>query len=106
MMIVYWPLVVARWIHFACVFALFGSSFFWLYEGRERLSSGPSGLPRTLRATTFLLRIAALIAAISGVAWLACILINMTQDVGSVIDPEDLRLFFFATPFGAVSILR
>ncbi len=30
----------------------------------------------------------------------------MTKDYGSVIEPEDLRLFFFETPFGAVSILR
>ncbi|HET6374743.1 MAG TPA: CopD family protein, partial [Methylocella sp.] len=36
----------------------------------------------------------------------ACILINMTQDFGSIFDVEDLRLFFFETPFGAVSILR
>jgi putative copper resistance protein D len=106
MLMVYLPLVIARWIHFACVFVLFGSSFFWLYETQERSSAGPAGLPRTLRATTILLRIAAPVAAISGVAWLALILINMTQDFGSVIDPEDLRLFFFETPFGAVSILR
>ena len=36
MLMVYLPLVIARWIHFACVFVLFGSSFFWLYEGHER----------------------------------------------------------------------
>lgn len=106
MLMVYLPLVIARWIHFACVFALFGSSFFWLYARQERSSSGPAGLPWTLRATTILLRIAAPVAAIAGVAWLALILINMTQDFGSVIDPEDLSLFFFETPFGAVSILR
>ncbi|MGH6840463.1 MAG: CopD family protein, partial [Methylocella sp.] len=106
MLMVYLPLVIARWIHFACVFVLFGSSFFWLYAGRERLSAGPHGLPRTLRATTILLRIVAPIAAVSGVAWLGLILINMTKDFGSVVDPENLRLFFFETPFGAVSILR
>jgi copper resistance protein D len=53
-----------------------------------------------------LLRIAAPIAAISGIAWLACILINMARDFVSVVDPEDLRLFFFETPFGTVSFLR
>src|ERR1700736_774797 len=100
------PLVIARWIHFASVFVLFGSSFFWFYEGAERSSAGPGGLPRAVRATTILLRIAAPIAAISGVAWLACILINMARDFHSVIDPEDLRLFFFETPFGTVSFLR
>ena len=106
MLMVYLPLVIARWIHFASVFVLFGSSFFWFYMGSERFSAGPGGLPRALRATTVLLRIAAPVAAISGAAWLASILINMTGDFGSVADPEDLRLFFFETPFGTVSILR
>jgi copper resistance protein D len=106
MLMVYLPLVIARWIHFASVFVLFGSSFFWLYMGRERWSARPDRLPGALRATTFLLRIAAPVAAISGVAWLACILINMARDFHSVVDPEDLRLFFFETPFGTVSTLR
>jgi putative copper resistance protein D len=106
MLMVYWPLVIARWIHFASVFMLFGSSFFWFYEGAERSSAGPGGLPRAVRATTLLLRIAAPIAAISGIAWLACILINMARDFHSVVDPEDLRLLFFETPFGTVSFLR
>jgi putative copper resistance protein D len=106
MLMVYLPLVIARWIHFASVFVLFGSSFFWLYMGSERFSVGPGGLPGALRATTILLRIAAPIAAISGIAWLACVLINMARDFGSVVDPEDLRLLFFETPFGTVSFLR
>ena len=59
-----------------------------------------------MRATTILLRIAAPIAAISGIAWMALILINMASDFHSVVDPEDLRLFFFETPFGTVSIIR
>ena len=33
-------------------------------------------------------------------------MINMTHDFGSAVDPEDLELFFFETPFGAVSFLR
>jgi copper resistance protein D len=106
MLMVYLPLVMARWIHFASVFVLFGSSFFWLYEGAERSSAGPGGLPRSVRATTILLRIAAPLAAVSGVAWLALILINMTHYVGSIFDPEDLDLYFFETPFGTVSLLR
>ena len=106
MLMVYLPLVIARWIHFACVFVLFGSSFFWIYEGQERLSAGPHGLPRTLRATNILLRIAAPVAAISGVVWLAFVLVNMTHYFGSLTDPEDLQLYFFETPFGGVSIIR
>jgi putative copper resistance protein D len=79
---------------------------FWFYIGCERLSTGRSGLPRTLRATIILLRFAAPLAALSGLAWLACILINMSQDFASVFDLEDVRLFLFETPFGGVSILR
>jgi copper resistance protein D len=106
MLMIYLPLVIARWIHFASVFVLFGSSFFWFYQRAERSLAGPGGLPRAVRATNILLRIAAPVAAVSGVAWLACILINMARDFHSIIDPEDLRLFFFETPFGTVSILR
>ncbi len=106
MLMVYWPIVIARWIQFASVFVLFGSSFFWFYEGAERSLAGPGGLPRAVRATTILLRVAAPIAAISGVAWLGCILIDMARDFHSIIDPEDLCLFFFETPFGTVSFLR
>ena len=106
MLMVYLPLVFARWIHFACVFLLFGASFFWLYEKAERCSAGPQGLPSSVRATANLLRFAAPIAAASGVAWLALVLINMTRYVGSIYDPEDLELYFFDTPFGTVSFLR
>ena len=102
---IYLPLVSARWIHFASVFVLFGSSFFWLYMGSEHSSARQDGLtssscdnhPAAHRRP---------VAAISGVAWLALILINMARDIHSVIDPEDWRLYFFETPFGMVSILR
>ncbi len=99
-------LVIARWIHFASVFVLFGSSFFWFYMGHERSTAGPGGLPRALHATIVLLRIAAPVAAISGVAWLAGILANMTDGFSNVVDPETLHLFFFETQFGPVAILR
>ncbi|MGB6324869.1 MAG: copper homeostasis membrane protein CopD [Methylocella sp.] len=106
MLAVFYPLAVLRWIHFTSMFVLFGSSFFWFYMGAERFSAGPGGLPRALRATTILLRVAAPLAAITGIGWLACILINSTDDIGSVVNPEDLRLYFFETPFGVVSVAR
>ncbi|WP_026607960.1 CopD family protein [Methylocapsa acidiphila] len=99
-------LFLARWIHFAAVFILFGSSFFWFYMGHERSESGLGGLPRALRATKILLCVAAPIAAISGVAWLAGILANMTSGFSNVVDLETWRLFFFETQFGPVSIVR
>ena len=36
----------------------------------------------------------------------ALVLVNMTHNIDSAIDPEDLQLFFFETPFGAVSMVR
>ncbi len=106
MVMVFYPLAALRWIHFISMFVLFGSSFFWFYMGAERFSAGPGGLPRALRATTILLRVAAPLALITGVGWLACILINSTDDIYSVVNPEDLHLYFFETPFGLVSIIR
>ena len=102
----YRPLVIGRWIHFASAFVLFGSSFFWFYMPREHSLAHPGQLAKALAATTIMLRIAAPVAAISGVAWLALVLINMTSDFHSVVDPEDLRLFFYETPVGTVSIIR
>jgi copper resistance protein D len=99
-------LVISRWIYFAAVFVLFGSSFFWFVMGQEGRSAVPGGLPQTFRATTILLRVAAPVAALSGTAWLAGILANMTDDFGTIIDPATLHLFFFETPFGLVAILR
>ena len=102
----YRPLVSARWIHLASAFVLFGSSFFWFYMPREHSLAHPGQLAKALAATTIMLRIAAPVAAISGVAWLALVLINMTSDFHSVVDLEDLRLFFYETPVGTVSIIR
>ncbi len=99
-------LVIVRWIHFTSVFVLFGSAFFWFYMGDQRSSAGPGGLPRALRATSLLLRCAAPVAAISGAAWLAGILANMTSGFGNVVEPETLHLFLFETQFGPVAILR
>ncbi|MGP0060870.1 MAG: copper homeostasis membrane protein CopD [Beijerinckiaceae bacterium] len=99
-------LVISRWIHFASVFVLFGSAFFWFYMGDQRSSAGPGGLPRALRATSLLLRSAAPVAAISGAAWLAGILANMTSGFGNVVEPETLHLFLIETQFGPVAILR
>ena len=99
-------LVLARWSHFAAVFVLFGSSFFWLYMGSERPSVGSGALPRAQHATMILLRIAAPVAVLSGIAWLAGILANIAGGWDSVVDLATLRLFFFATQFGPIAMLR
>lgn len=102
----YKPLVAARWIHFASVFLLFGTSFFWFYMPREHSLSRPGQMEKALAATTVMLRIAAPVAAISGAAWMALVLMNMTSDIHSVFDLENWRLYFFETPVGLVSIIR
>jgi copper resistance protein D len=102
----YKPLVTTRWIHFASVFVLFGSSFFWFYMPREHSLSHPGQMKQTLAATTIMLRVAAPVAAISGVAWMALVLINMTSDMHGIFDLENWRLYFFETPVGTVSIFR
>ncbi len=99
-------LVVTRWIYFAAVFVLFGASLFWFYAGQERSPAGMMPLPWSLRMTERLLRILVPVAALSGMAWLAEILANMADGLGSVVDPGTLHLFFFATQFGPVSIVR
>jgi len=102
----WWPLVITRWIHFASVFVLFGSSFFWFYMPREHSFAHPGQLTKTLARTTIMLRIAAPVLAISGVVWTALVLINMTSDFSAVINPDDLYSFFYDTPVGLVTIIR
>jgi copper resistance protein D len=102
----YKPLVAARWIHFASVFVLFGSSFFWFYMPREHSLAHPGQMKSALSATTVMLRIAGPVAALSGLTWMALVLINMTSDMQSIFDLENWRLYFFETPVGTVSIIR
>ncbi|WP_298428306.1 CopD family protein [Rhodoblastus sp.] len=92
-------LVLARWIHFASVFVLFGSAFFWFYV--------TDGFVRARSATNVLLRVAALVAAASGLLWLAAIVADMAGGgIAKAVDPETLSVFFFQTQFGAVAALR
>ncbi len=59
------------------------------------------------RATDVLLRVAAVVAAVSGVAWLAAIIANMAgAGFDKAVDPETLNLFFYQTQFGPVAAIR
>lgn len=91
-------LVLARWVHFASVFILFGSPLFWL--GMK------GGFFRARRATDGLLRWAAPVAALSGLAWLGALIANMAGGFDRLFDRETLTLFFFQTQFGPVAFLR
>jgi putative copper resistance protein D len=91
-------LVLARWVHFASGFILFGAPLFWL--GME------GGFLRARRATDGLLRWAAPVAAASGLVWLGAIIANMAGGFDKLFDRETLALFFFQTQFGPVAFLR
>ncbi len=62
--------------------------------------------PRARHATKLFLRVAAVVAAISGVAWLTEFIANMADGFGKVFEPETLQLFFTQTIFGPVAALR
>jgi putative copper resistance protein D len=94
-------LAASRWLHFASVFVLFGSSFFWLTVGRP-----VRDFPWAQRATARLLAFAAPVAALSGLVWLMSTIANMTSGFAHAAEPENLRLFFFETAFGPVWTIR
>jgi putative copper resistance protein D len=95
---IFWALAVTRWVHFASCFVLFGSAFFWFY------ADGP--FLRARRATNILLRATAIVAALSGVAWLAEIIANMADGFSKVFEADTLRLFFTQTIFEPIAALR
>jgi putative copper resistance protein D len=97
-------LVLARWIHFTALFLLFGAPLFWLC-----VADAPVAPMKRFDLAAWQkmgLRLTAIVAAISGVDWLAGSIGNMSGDVGDAFDMGILKLFFFATPFGPVSIFR
>ena len=86
-----------KWIHFASVFALFGSALLRLWL--------PDSFARAGRATDALLRGAAVTAMMSGLGCLWVLLAGMVGGFGAALDPETLSAFF-QSPFGSVAALR
>jgi copper resistance protein D len=93
-------LAAARWIHFASVMLLFGASLFPFYALR------PQTIMLELARLRGTVRLAALIAFLSGIAWAAASLVNITGDIDSLFDRETLAAFLFDTGFGKVWALR
>ncbi len=91
-------LLLTRWIYFASVFALFGSALFWTYT--------PGAFPGARRASDILLRVAAPVAVLSGLGWIAAIIANMAGGFEKIADPRTLSLFFTQTQFGPVVEIR
>ena len=94
-------LAAARWIHFIAVMLVFGASLFPFYA-----------LPAQAHALAGLahirgpVRVAALIALVSGVCWAAASLASITGDPASLFDADTLWTFFFDTGFGKIWALR
>ena len=96
-------IIVARFLHFAAVMALFGVSLFPIYAYPRRTSSMPASLSSWLRPVQFGLAFAALV---SGFFWLALVAANMTGSLGGAVDPEALRSVISDTLFGQVWAAR
>lgn len=93
-------LVAARWLHFTALFALFGAPL------SCALARGSTGVASIHRRTDALLRIAAILAAASGLVWIVSIIANMAGGFAAVTSAETLNAFFFETQFGPIVIVR
>jgi putative copper resistance protein D len=95
-------LAAARWLHFVATMLLFGGSLFPFYAW----GGGTSAPPSVINAMRVVLRFAVCIAALSAFIWAGALLVNISGDVGSLIDSETLSAFLFQTGFGKVWALR
>jgi putative copper resistance protein D len=93
-------LATARWIQFASVMLLFGASLFPFY-------ALPAATSSPLRASArSAVRIASMIAFLSGIAWAAASLVNITGEAASAFDRDALAAFLLDTGFGKIWVLR
>jgi putative copper resistance protein D len=93
-------LAAARWIHFAAMMLIFGASLFPFYA-----VPGQTAAPE-LAPARLLLRLAAVVAFISGMALAGASLVNITGEADSLFDREALSAFFFETGFGRAWVVR
>jgi copper resistance protein D len=93
-------LAAARWIHFASVMLIFGGSLFPFYA-----VPGQTAAPE-LAPARGVLRLAALIAFVSGIAWAGASLVTTTGEADSLFDREALSAFLFETGFGRAWLVR
>ena len=84
---------------------MFGSASFWFAVAPGALS-GETAFAHARAATLRLVRAAAPVAALSGVAWLAGTIAYATGGLASLGDPDMLHVFVFETPFGRPEMLR
>lgn len=95
-------LVAARWAHFIALFVLFGAPLSCLLARGVKEQDAQIIFRRTDR----LLQVLAVIAAASGLVWIAALIANMAGSFADAATAETLRAFFFKTQFGPVVIIR
>jgi copper resistance protein D len=93
----FWPLVAVRWLHLWSLLALFGASLFAVYGGPP-----PGGEEALGKIKVWL----AGIALASGVGFIMLMLVDMAEEVTSLLSASRWRAFLLATGFGRVWLLR
>ena len=96
-------LIAARFLHFATVMALFGLALFPLYSYPSRAGELPARLSRWLSVS---LRLAALLAVVSALAWGLLTVANMAGTLRAAADRDMLLLVLRETDFGRVWVAR
>lgn len=87
-------LLPLRFLHFSAELFLFGGLLFPRYSGLTDA--------RQLNRLARRLEIAAALAALSALGWFACVVIGMSDEVLSLIDPDDVWSVLVDTDFGRV----
>lgn len=93
----FWPLVAVRWLHLWSLLALFGAALFAVYGGP------PAGGAEAVDKIKVWL---AAIALASGVGWVMLMLVDMAEEVTSLLSASHWRTFLLATGFGRIWLLR
>ncbi len=96
-------LIAARFLHFATVMALFGLAVFPLYNYAGRAGELPARLSQWL---TVSLRLAALLAIASALAWGLLTVANMAGTISAAADLDTLLFVLRETDFGRVWVAR
>jgi putative copper resistance protein D len=96
-------LIAARFLHFTTVMAVFGLALFPLYTYPSRDGKPPARLTHWLRR---MLRLSALLALLSGIAWAYLTVANMTGSLTDAAKPDALLSVLRDTAFGQIWIAR
>lgn len=93
----FWPLLAVRWLHLWSLLALFGAALFAIYDAVPVDRAAVLG-----KIKLWLARL----ALATGVGLPVLMLVDMTEEVASLVSPADWHAFFLATGFGRVWLLR